>query len=106
MPAATPCKTPINSRGETCHSVGKNKTKYACGVDADETMRVRLEGALHKHLQDHITAKEMNSLNHCSLVHKFIPMPQALKIPNAKAALENMGKTGESTGMAADESQK
>ena len=25
MPAATPCKTPINSRGETCHSVGESK---------------------------------------------------------------------------------
>ena len=90
MPAATPCKTPINSRGETCPSIGKSKTKYACVVDADETMRVRLEGALHKHHQDHITAKEMNSLNHCSLVHKFIPMPHALKIPNAKTAVEKV----------------
>ena len=32
-------------------------------------------------------------------------MHQALKIPDAKAALEN-GKTGENPGMAADESQK
>ena len=28
-----------------------------------------------------ITAKGMNSLNHYNLVHKFIPMPQAMKIP-------------------------
>ena len=79
MPVAMPCKTPINSRGETCRSIEKSKTKYACIVDADETMRVRLDGAVHKPHQDHITARGMTSLNHCSLVHKFIPMPQALK---------------------------
>ena len=28
-----------------------------------------------------------NSLNHCNLVHKFIPMLQAMKIPDAKAAV-------------------
>ena len=26
-------------------------------------------------------------LQHCNLVHKFIPMPQAMKIPEAKAAV-------------------
>ena len=36
----------------------------------------------------------MNSMTHNSLVHKFIPVPQAMKIPGAKV------------GMAADESQK
>ena len=30
----------------------------------------------------------MNSLSHYNLVHEFIPMPQALKIPDAKAAVE------------------
>ena len=30
--------------------------------------------------------KETNSLQHYNLVHKFIPMPQAMKIPAAKAA--------------------
>ena len=29
-----------------------------------------------------------NSLQHCNLVHKFIPMPQAMKIPAAKAAVD------------------
>ena len=48
----------------------------------------------------------MNSLSHYNLVHKFIPMPQAMKIPDAKAAVVKMGKTRENTGMAADESQK
>ena len=30
----------------------------------------------------------MNSMNHYNLVHKFIPMPQAMKIPEAKAAVD------------------
>ena len=79
MPPAMPCKTSL-CRGskETCRAIGRRKTEYACIVDADETMRVRLQGAVHKHHQDHITAKGMNSLNHYSPVHKFISMPQAL----------------------------
>ena len=40
MPAAMACKTPANCRGETCRSIGKHKTKYACVVDADETVRI------------------------------------------------------------------
>ena len=41
MPAAMLCKTPIKSPGETCRSSGKHKTKYACIVDADESVRIR-----------------------------------------------------------------
>ena len=88
MPAAMPCKIPIKSSGKTHRSIGKRRTKYACVVDADESTRARLEGAGHKPHQDHITAKGMSSMTHYSLVHKFIPMPQALKIPDAKAAME------------------
>ena len=65
MPAAMPYKTSLcQGSKETCRAIGKSKTKYACIVDADETMRVRLQEAVHKHHQDHITAKGMNSLNH------------------------------------------
>ena len=106
MPAAMPCKIPIKSSGGTHRNIGKRKTKYACVVDADESTRPRPEGAGHKSHLDHITAKGMNSITHYSLVHKFIPTPQALKIPDAKAAVEKNGKTGEDPGMAADESQK
>ena len=34
----------------------------------------------------------MNSLSHCNLVHKFIPVPQAMKIPDAKAAVDKEWK--------------
>ena len=89
MPAAMPCKTPIcQSSRETRRSLGKHKTKYACIVEADESMRIRLEGGPYRNHKIHIAAKGMNSLTHCNLVHKFIPLPQAMKIPDAKAAVE------------------
>ena len=87
MPAAMPCKIPIKSSGETRRNIGKRKTKYSCIVDADESTRPRLEGAGHKPHQGHITTKGTNSMTLCSLVHKFIPLTQALKKnPDAKAA--------------------
>ena len=107
MPAAMPFKIPIKSSGEAHRSIGNRKTKFACVVDADESVRLRLEGAVHKHHQDHITAKGMNSLNHYNLVHKFIPMPQAMRNSGCKGSSgKRMGKTGENSGIAADDSQK
>ena len=41
----------------------------------------------HYH-QEHIAAKGENSLQHYNLVHKFIPMPQAMKTPAAKASVD------------------
>ena len=38
--------------------------------------------------EDHIAEKGEISLQHYNLVHKFIPMPQAMKIPAAKAAVD------------------
>ena len=37
---------------------------------------------------DHIAGKGFNSMAHHNLVHKFLPMPQAMKIPAAKAAVD------------------
>ena len=92
MPAAIPCKIPMKSSGEVHRIIGKRRTKYACVVDADESTRQRPDGAGHKPRQDHITAKGTNSMTHYSLVRKFIPMPQALKIPDAMAAVEKEWK--------------
>ena len=44
--------------------------------------------SLPKHHEDHIAGKKDNSLQHYNLVHKFIPMPQAFKVPSAKAAVD------------------
>ena len=40
MPAAMLCGTSVNCRGETCRSIGNSNTKYACIVDADESMTI------------------------------------------------------------------
>ena len=42
--------------------------------------------SLPNHHQDHIAGKGEISLQHYNLVLKFIPVPQATKIPAAKAA--------------------
>ena len=39
-------------------------------------------------MRDHTAGKGDNSLQHYNLVHKFIPMPQAMKIPAAKTAVD------------------
>ena len=76
MPAAMLCKTRGREYRETCSVPGICKIKYACIVEADEFTRKRMEGTLQKGHEDNIAGKGINSLNHCNMVHKFIPMPQ------------------------------
>ena len=66
----------------------KMKTKLACVLEADESTRMRMGNSIPLHHEDHIAGKGENSLQHYNLVHKFIPMPQALKIHAAKAAVD------------------
>ena len=42
--------------------------------------------------QAHIAEKGFHSLTHYNLVHKFIPVLQAMKIPGAKAAVDKEWK--------------
>ena len=44
--------------------------------------------SLPNHHEEHIAGKGENSLQHYNLVHKLIPMPQAMKIPTAKTAVD------------------
>ena len=80
---AMPCKILKN-----CGSGASNKikTKLACILEADESTRMRMGNSIPHHHEDHIAGKGENSLQHCNLVH--IPMPQAIKIPAAKAAVD------------------
>ena len=48
---------------------------------------MRMGNSIPHHHEDHIAGKGENSLQHYNLVHKFIPMPQAMKIPAAKAVV-------------------
>ena len=65
-----------------------SKSKLACILEATESTRLRMEESLPNYHEDHIAGKGDNSLQHCNLVHKFLPMPQAMKIPAAKAAVD------------------
>ena len=89
MAPAMPCKTCKKSKhGETRGKTNVFKSKFACILEASESTRMRMEESLPKYREDHIAGKVNNSLQHHYLVHKFIPMPQAMKIPAAKAALD------------------
>ena len=83
---AMPCKI----MKKNCESGGSNKvkTKLACILEADESTRLRMGNSVPNYHEDHIAGKGDNSLQHYNLVHNFIPMPQAVKIPAAKAAAD------------------
>ena len=68
MAPAMPCKIVKKN----CGSGASNKitTKLACILEASESTRLRMEESLPTSL------------------HKFIPVPQAMKIPAAKAAVD------------------
>ena len=84
MAPAVPFKTSKKSKkGEI-----RGKTKLACILEASESTRLRMEESLPNYHEDHIQERGDNSLQHYNLVHKFIPMPQAMKIPAAKAAVD------------------
>ena len=75
---------------KNCGSGASNiiKTKLACILEADESTRMRMGNSIPHHHEDHIAGKGENSLQHYNLVHKFILMPQAMKIHAAKAAVD------------------
>ena len=85
---AVPCK--FLKSNENCGSgeSKKVKSKLACILEASESTRLRMGESLPTHHEDHIAGKEDNSLQHYNLVHKFIPMPLAMKIPAAIAAVD------------------
>ena len=64
------------------------KTKLACILEADESTRMRMGNSIPSNHEDHIEGKGENSLQHFNLVHKFVPMPQAMKIRAAEAAVD------------------
>ena len=75
-------------------------------LEADESTRMRMGNSIPHHHEDHIAGKGENSLQHYNLVHKFIPVPQAMKIPAAKAAVDKKWEKLENFGVVPDENQK
>ena len=84
-----PCKISKNHQNyRNGDKSNKTKSKLACLLEASESTRLRMRDSLPNHHEDHIAGKGGNSLQRCNLVHKFIPVPQAMKIPAAKAAVD------------------
>ena len=89
MAPAMLCKTSKNSKhGETCGMINDFELEFACILEASESARLRMEKSLLNFHADHIAGKDDNSLQNYNLVQKFIPMPQAMQIPAAKAAVD------------------
>ena len=87
MAPAMPCKTCTQCKhGETRGKTDEIKSKFACILEASESTRLRMEESLPNYQEDHIAGKGDNSPQHCNFVHKFIPVPQAIKIPAAKSS--------------------
>ena len=42
-----PCRLQLHQHREMCRNIWENKTEYACIVDADESMMIRMEGVPH-----------------------------------------------------------
>ena len=83
---AMPCKIMKN-----CGSDGSQK-KLACILEAHESTRMRMGNSEPPNHEDHIAGKGNNSQQHYNLVHKFIPMPQAMKFLQQKQQWTRNGK--------------
>ena len=99
MEAAMPCKKrpkvtwrPQETGAKLKASKEVLKTKYGGIVVSDESTRQRVEPSMPKLHEYHIADKGINSINRYNLVQKFVPMPQAMKIPGAKAAVDKEWK--------------
>ena len=87
MAPTVPCKTCKKSKnGETRSKTDDFKSKFACILEASESTRMRVEESLPNDHEDHIAGKGYNSLQHYNLVHKFIPMPQAMKSTRSESS--------------------
>ena len=63
------------------------KSVYGFMVKSHESTRHRVESSQPDNQEDRISGKGFTSMSHDNLLHKFIPMPQAMKIPDAEAAV-------------------
>ena len=96
MAPAMPCKRPPSITKVVAKpefgSENTANTVYGCTVESHESTRQRAESSQFKNHEDHIAGKGFAPMPHYNLSHKFIPMPQAMKIPDAKAAVDKEWK--------------
>ena len=84
---AMPCNASKKGKhGATRGKSNEIKSKLACILEASESTRLRMEESLPNTMRTILQGD--TSLQHYNLVHKFVPMPQAMKIFAAKAAVD------------------
>ena len=66
----------------------KSKTFYACKCEAHELTRKVIPETQNKDHEDHTAERQFNSMSLESLVHKPIPVLQAMNIPDARTAAD------------------
>ena len=94
---------------KNCGSGGsdKNKTKFACILEADEFASMRMGNSIPSNHEDHNAGKGENSLQHYNLVHKFILFASSFEDSSSESSgRQGMGKIGEIFGVEFDQSQK
>ena len=57
-------------------------------VESHESTRQRAESLQSKNHEDRTAGEGFTSMTHYKLGHKFISMPQAMKTPDTKAAVD------------------
>ena len=88
LESAMPCKLDTK-HGETRSTQDNSwKTRYGCIIEAHEPTRTRIGATQPRDHEDLIAERRSNSLRHYNLVHKPIPIPPAMKISDAKAAVD------------------
>ena len=55
-----------------------------CMVEAHESTRPRMESVTEKNHEDHIAGKGQKPMSQYHLVQQLIPMPEVVKIPDAR----------------------
>ena len=118
MEAAMPCKNGTSSKKNSSSPPQETekrgrepypipKTIHACIVEAHGSTRQQLESSLPKNHEDHFAGKGYTSMTHYNLVHKFIPIPQAMKILDARSSSgQGMEEARDNFGLAVGRSQK
>ena len=89
MAPAMPCKTCKKGKhGATRGKSNEIKSKTCVYLGKPVNPQGCVWKNLYQHMRTILQEKGDNSQQHYNLAHKFIPMPQAMKIPAAKAAVD------------------
>ena len=92
--------------GKPAAQLEDTRQKHACTVEADESMRIGMEGTLHRYHEDQIAGKRyefIKSLKFSAQIYFHASSNENTRYKGSRGKI--IGKTRENTGMAAGESQ-